>query len=98
MLRLVLPVALSLSLATMALAAEPIGIAACDDFLTKYEMCVTDKIPAAQQDAFKGQIEQLRAGWITLAANPQTKPTLEAACVTSAEQMKTAVASFGCAF
>ncbi|QDZ09899.1 hypothetical protein [Devosia ginsengisoli] len=98
MLRFALTFVLPCALATAALAAEPIGIAACDDFLTKYEMCVTDKIPAAQQDAFKGQIEQLRSGWISLAANPQTKPTLEAACVTSAEQMKTAVAAFGCAF
>ena len=98
MLRFALPAALSLSLATTALAAEPIGIAACDDFLIKYELCVADKIPAAQQETFNGQIEQMRASWVALAANPQTKPTLEAACVTSADQMKAAVSAFGCAF
>ena len=98
MLRFALTVVLSCATATTALAAEPIGIAACDDFLTKYEMCVADKIPTAQQGAFNGQIEQLRADWVSLAANPQTRPTLEAACVTSAEQTKVATASFGCEF
>jgi hypothetical protein len=89
---------LSLPCACVALAAEPIGVPACDDFLTKYEACLTEKAPAAQRGAFKAQIEQLRASWTTLAKDPQTKPALESACKTSSDQMKTAVASYGCKF
>lgn len=91
-------VAVFLSSASAAVAAEPVGIPVCDDFLVKYEACVADKVPADQQSAFKGQIEQLRASWISLAKNPQTKPTLESSCKTSADQMKAAVASHGCKF
>lgn len=52
---------LPFSIACANVAAEPIGIPACDDFLTKYEVCLSDKVPAAQQSVFKTQIEQLRA-------------------------------------
>ena len=89
---------LSLPIACAALAAEPIGVPACDDFLTKYEACLTGKVPAAQRGVFKGQIEQMRTSWTTLAKDPQTKPALESACKTSSEQMKAAVASYGCKF
>lgn len=96
--RLVLSIALASSLATSVFAAEPIGVPACDEFLTQYEACIAGNVPAAQQEAFKGQLEQLCANWATLASNPQTKPTLEVACMTSADQMKAAVSSFGCEF
>lgn len=86
------------SIACANVAAEPIGIPTCDDFLTKYEACLSDKVPAAQQSVFKIQIEQLRASWLPLAQNPQTKPTLETVCKTPADQMKVAVASYGCQF
>lgn len=98
MLRPVVLVALFLSIAFAAVAAEPVGIPACDEFLTKYEVCLADKVPPAQQSTFKGQIEQMRTSWTALAKNPQTKPTLESACKTSADQMKAAVASYGCKF
>lgn len=91
-------VALSLAIASAAVAAEPVGIPACDDFLIKYEACIADKVPSAQQSTFKGQIEQIRTSWTALAKDPQTKPTLESACKTSADQMKAAVASYGCKF
>lgn len=94
----VLFVALFLSIASAAVAAEPVGVPVCDEFLTKYEACLADKVPSAQQGMFKGQIEQMRTNWTALAKNPQTKPTLESACKTSADQMKAAVASYGCKF
>lgn len=89
---------LCLPIASVASAAESIGVPACDDFLVKYEACLTEKVPASYRDAFKGQIVQLRASWTTLAKDPQTKPALETSCKTSAEQMKAAVASYGCKF
>lgn len=89
---------LSVAVASGAIAAEPVGIPACDEFLTKYEACLADKVPSAQQSMFKGQIEKMRTNWTALAKNPQTKPTLESACKTSADQMKAAVASYGCKF
>lgn len=98
MVRSALVLLLPFSIASAAVAAEPVGIPACDDFLSKYEACLSDKVPVAQQSAFKGQMEQLRASWLSLAKNPQTRPTLEPVCKTSADQMKVAVASYGCQF
>jgi hypothetical protein len=79
-------------------AADPIGVAACDDFLTKYEACLASKIPAAQRTTFQSQIDQTRRGWAELAKNPSTKASLEAACKQTSQQMNAAMQAFGCAF
>ena len=78
--------------------ADSIGIAACDDFIVKYDACVSGKVPAAHQAAFKTQIEQLKKTWTELAKDSSTKPSLEMACKQSAEQMKTGLQSYGCSF
>lgn len=85
-------------LLSTGLSAQSIGIAACDDFLKKYEACVTSKVPAAQQATFKGQLDQMRKAWWDAAKTPNAKTTLEGSCKQSAEQMKTSMSAFGCAF
>lgn len=78
--------------------AQSTGIAVCDDFLTKYETCISSKVPAAQQSMFKGQFDQTRKTWSDLAKNPGSKPSLEGMCKQSIEQIKVAFQSYGCAF
>jgi hypothetical protein len=80
-----------------AASAQSTGIAACDDFLKKYEACVASKVPAAQRATFQGQLEQMRKAWSDAAKNSSIKPTLEGACKQSAEQVKMALSGFGCA-
>lgn len=80
------------------LSAQTIGIAACDDFLKKYEACVTSKVPAAQQATFQGQFDQMCKAWSDAAKNPSAKVNLEGACKQSAEQVKTVMSGFGCTF
>ena len=82
--------------ASTASTGEKIGVAECDDFLTKYEACVTGKVPAAQQATFKSSIEQWRSSWKKLADNPATKGTLASICKTSLEQAKTSLGTYGC--
>jgi hypothetical protein len=92
-------VAAVVSLSALAAhAADQVGIPACDDFLTKYEACLSSKVPAAQKSTFQTQIDQMRNSWTGMAKNPQTKPSLEAACKTTSEQMKAAVSAYGCTF
>lgn len=79
------------------LSAQTTGIAACDDFLKKYEACVTSKVPDAQKAMFQGQLDQMRKAWADAAKTP-AKANLEAACTQSAEQTKAALSSLGCAF
>ena len=77
-------------------AAGDIGVAECDDFLKKYEACVSGKVPANLQATFKSSMEQWRTSWKQLAANPQTKSTLAAACKSSMDSAKTSLASYNC--
>lgn len=80
-----------------AAIAQQTGVPACDEFLTKYEACINSKVPAAQQAAFKPQLDAMRKVWSD-AAKSTSKPQLEASCKAMSDQMKTAVQSYGCAF
>ena len=55
---------------TTRLSAQMTGIAACDDFLKKYEACATSKVPAAQRATLQGQFDQMRKAWSHAAKNP----------------------------
>jgi hypothetical protein len=79
-------------------SAQTTGVAACDDFLKKYEACVTGKVPAAQRATFQTQLDQTRKTWTELSKNPQAKSALEASCKQTIEQIKTAMKSYGCSF
>jgi hypothetical protein len=78
--------------------AQSTGIAVCDDFLTKYEACISSKVPAAQQAMFKGQLDQTRRTWSDIAKNPRTRSSLEGVCKQSIDQIKVAFQPYGCAF
>ncbi|HZT60704.1 MAG TPA: hypothetical protein VFA21_19015 [Pyrinomonadaceae bacterium] len=79
-------------------SGDKIGVAECDDFLAKYEACVNGKVPAAAQATFKTGMEQWRKSWKELAANPQTKATLQQVCKTQLDSAKTSLSSYGCAW
>jgi len=87
-----------LAQAVTGAAAQQVGIAVCDDFLTKYETCVSGKVPAAQQSTFKASIDQVRKTWIDAAKNPAAKSALESSCKQTADQLKASLAPYGCAF
>jgi hypothetical protein len=77
---------------------EKIGVPECDDFIAKYDACVSSKVPEAARAQYQASIEQWRNSWRTLAANPQTKATLAQACKTTAEQARVSMKSFACDF
>jgi hypothetical protein len=81
--------------AAAAQAPEPLGIPACDEFLTKYEGCIA-KMPAANQATFKGTLDQMRTGWKGMATNAQAKPALEGVCKQMSDSMKVAMTQAGC--
>lgn len=86
------------STTTTTSSAEKIGIPECDDFLAKYDACVSSKVPESARAQYKSSLDQWRNSWKTLAANPQTKGTLAAACKTTIEQARTSMKSYGCDF
>ena len=83
---------------TTASAGEKVGVAECDDFLAKYEACVSGKVPAAAQATFKTSLETWRSSWKKLAETPQGKAGLATACKAAADQAKASLGTYGCSW
>ena|ERR1041385_5823786 len=81
---------------TTASTGDKIGIPECDDFLAKYESCVSGKVPEQARAAYQTGLKQWRDSWKQLAANPQTKGSLAAACKQAKEQTEASLKSYGC--
>jgi hypothetical protein len=79
-------------------SADQVGIPECDAFITKYDECVSSKVPESLRPQFKSNIAQWRTAWKQAAANPQTRATLVATCQTTIETARTSMKSFGCTF
>jgi hypothetical protein len=79
------------------LAQEKVGIAACDDFLDKYEACVA-KMPAATQQSVKDSIVQMRSAWKAAAGDAGSKAALESSCKSTSESMNQSMSAYGCKF
>ena len=78
--------------------AQSTGIAACDDFLQKYDTCVTSKLPEAQRATYKAQLDQTRKMWLDMAKNPSAKSTMEGTCKQTMDAIKASLQSAGCSF
>jgi len=81
---------------TTASAGDKVGVPECDEFLAKYEACVSGKVPELARAQYQSTLKQLRESWKKLAENPQTKGTLAAACKQSKEQTEAALKTYGC--
>ena len=101
--RRALPLACAMGAALLAIAtatanAQSTGIKTCDDFLAKYDTCVTSKLPEAQRATYKAQLDQMRKSWVDMSKNPATKSTMEASCKQSMDAMKASLQAYGCTF
>lgn len=81
---------------TTSSSGDKIGVPECDDFIAKYEACVSGKVPEMVRPQFQNALKQWRDGWKKAAENPQTKGTLAAACKQAREQQETALKTYGC--
>ena len=77
---------------------EKIGVPECDDFLAKYEACVTGKVPAEGRAQFNTSLTQLRTQWKQMAGSPQGKESLVQMCKMAADQNKQLLKPYGCEF
>ena len=77
-------------------SGDKVGIPECDDYIAKYEAC-TSKVPEAGRAAYKSSLDQVRASWKKLAADPVTRGSLAAACKQAAETQAAAWKMYGCA-
>ncbi|HZH92216.1 MAG TPA: hypothetical protein VEX70_16585 [Pyrinomonadaceae bacterium] len=84
--------------ASTAATGDAIGVPECDDYIAKYEACVSGKVPAAARAQYESSLAQMRTSWRDLAANPQTRAGLAQACKTATETARTSMKSMGCEF
>ena len=83
---------------TASTSGDKIGVPECDDFIAKYEACVSNKVPEMVRAQYQNSLKQWKESWKKLAENPQTKPSLVSACKQAVEQHSAALKSFGCTF
>jgi hypothetical protein len=83
---------------TAASSADKIGVAECDEYIEKYEACVTGKVPEAARAAMLASIGQMRQSWKQVAANPQAKASLAGGCKQAQEAAKQTMSAYACAW
>src|SRR5437588_686465 len=54
------PMTMSTPAKTMASTGEKIGVPECDDFIAKYDACVSSKVPEAARAQYKNALAQWR--------------------------------------
>lgn len=75
---------------------DKIGVPECDNYIEKYEACITGKVPEAARQQILSSFKQTRQTWKSLAANPQTKSALASTCKQSLEATKQAMSQYSC--
>lgn len=76
--------------------AEKIGVPECDDYIAKYEACISSKVPAAQRATFESSFKTMRDSWAEAAKTEAGKSGLAAGCKAAMDSAKTSLSSFGC--
>jgi len=71
-------------------------VAECDEFLARYEACVTDKVPDESRGAMLTALASWRASWSTLARSPTTRGNLPQMCAAAADSVRTQLTGYGC--
>jgi len=62
-----------------AAAGDKVGVAECDDYITKYAACIK-KMPAAAQTTAETGFKTQKDAWRAAAATPQGKEGLKTGC------------------
>lgn len=76
--------------------AEKIGIAECDEFVAKYETCISDHVPDKEKRQYQENIDMWRRLWRDMAAKSDDKPGLAKVCKRKIEEAREAMQSFKC--
>lgn len=83
-----------------ALAAQsngaPLGIPSCDDYLQKYEACVSARVPEAARESLLKSLAASREAWRQSMTTPGAEEALAAACTQAREAAKASMQAYGC--
>jgi hypothetical protein len=84
------------SSAAPAATAGSFGVPECDDYIKKYEACITGKVPDSARAMVRQQLDATRAQWQAAAATPEGKSGLAAGCKMASDMARTAMQAYGC--
>ena len=86
----------SSSTAAEASASGEFGVKACDDYMTKYTACISDKVPESARPQLNQALEQTKVQWKALAATETGRQALTAACTQASALAKSTTQAYGC--
>ena len=78
-------------------SSEKIGIPECDDFIARYNACISDHVPAAKKVEYKENIDAFARAWKQQTANTD-KNVVAAACKRHSDAARETMKPFGCEF
>ena len=81
---------------TPAAAPGEIGIAECDAYISKWESCLATKITGDAKEQTRVALDATREGWKKMAASPESRVHLAAACKEASEVAVMQVGAYGC--
>jgi hypothetical protein len=77
-------------------AADGVGVAACDDYLTKYARCAAERAPASARGQMLESVTNMRASWKQAASIEVAKRGLEQSCKAALGAARTSMSTYGC--
>jgi hypothetical protein len=78
-----------------AARATNVGIVECDEYLTKYWLCVEEKMPEEALATVREALDVTAEAWREVAAGPE-RDDLAGVCLRAIESAKVATEPFGC--
>ena len=84
--------------APAAAGAPNTGVAECDEYITKYEACVSAKVPEAARAAMMQGFDAQRSSFKQAASTEAGKATLPGTCKQALDTAKAAMASYNCSW
>lgn len=82
--------------ATTTTADGKIGIAECDEYISKVKACLASKVPEAQRSMFDQAMNTSVEQWKAAAAQAGGKEALAAQCKQASDTAKQTYSAFGC--
>jgi hypothetical protein len=83
---------------TNTASTDSVGVAECDEYIKKYEACLTKiaKDAPQAQPGLKSGFDAQRKAFKDAAANPQSKAALASSCKQAIETAKQSTAAYKC--
>jgi hypothetical protein len=79
-------------------AGEKTGVPVCDEYIEKYEKCLSDKVPEAARAQLRSSLDTTRKAWKEAAATPQGKAGLAQGCQAALNTARQTMSAYGCSW